>query len=403
MRDVKLLIAVLLGATCLATPVLAQTKAVHFIQCGDKPATGLPEHITEFERANPGTKIDLEVVGWSQCEQKVTTLAAAGDPPGLAYVGSRTLPQFYQNGLIMPVAMSDAEKAAYYPSVLHSVTYDGKILGVPIAMSTEALYWNKDLFRKAGLDPDKAPTTWQELYDDAKAIKDKTGVAGFGLPAKTYSSTLAIFMTWVYSNGGSLLENGHVTMNSPNVVQAVEWYKKMAEVSEAGPSAYIREDLRPMFDDSKIAMFVSVPSERKKINPKVPFGIALPPAGPMGKAGDIVITDSLATFKGTGVEDVAQKFAKFLTNPENQSAYEQAYGLTPMRQGPQVAALVASDPSWKPFVDGVAVAGPEPQFADYVDLQKAVGDMLQSVLLGQSTPAAAVATAADHLTKQLQQ
>jgi multiple sugar transport system substrate-binding protein len=386
-------------ATCLGLGA-AQAKPVHYIQCGDKPSPGLPEHIAEFEKANPGVTIELEVVGWSQCEQKATTLAAAGNPPGIAYLGSRALPQLQENGLIVPVTLTDAEKSAYYPAVLRSVTYDGKVLGLPIAMSTQALYYNKDLFRQAGLDPEKPPTTWQQLYDDAAAIKAKTGVPGYGMPARTFSSTAAIFMLWVYTNGANVLEDGKVTMNSPQMVEVLEWYKKMAEVSEPGPSAYIREELRPMFDDAKIGMFMSGPWERNRINKKIDFGVAPLPVGPSGKPGDLVVTDSLAVFKGSGVEDAAQRFVKFLTNPENERAYEQAYGLTPMRQGPEVAALVQATPSWKPFVDGLAVAGPEPQFPDYVDFQKTVCDAIQSVLLGQATPKEAVAKAAAHLEKQ---
>jgi multiple sugar transport system substrate-binding protein len=189
-------------------------------------------------------------------------------------------------------------------------------------------------------------------------------------------------------------------MNSPNVVQVFEWYKKMQDVSEPGPSAYIREDMRPMFNDGKIGMFMAGPPERNRINPKIAFGIAPLPVGPFGKPGDIVVTDSLAVFKGTGVEDMAEKFAKFLTDPANEWAYEQSYGLTPMRQGPEVAALVQSTPAWKAFVDGVAVAGAEPQFTDYVDFQQTVSEAIQSVLLGQATPQQATEKAADHLAQQ---
>ena len=89
-----------------------------------------------------------------------TTLAAAGSPAAIAYVGSRTLKEFALNDLIVPVPMTDDEKAAYYPNIVETVTFDDNQWGVPIAFSTKALYWNKDLFKEAGLDPEKPPTTW---------------------------------------------------------------------------------------------------------------------------------------------------------------------------------------------------------------------------------------------------
>ena len=133
------------------------------------------EFIKTWEAANAGYKIQAEVVGWDQCQDKATTLAAAGTPYGLAYVGSRTLKQFAQNDLIVPIPFSEDEKKSYFPFVVGTVTFDGKQWGLPVAFSTKSLYWNKDLFAAAGLDPEKAPATFAEEIAAAKTIKEKTG------------------------------------------------------------------------------------------------------------------------------------------------------------------------------------------------------------------------------------
>ena len=91
----------------------------------------------------------------------------------MAYVGSRTLKEFAANDLIVPVPMTDDEKKAYYPHIVDTVTFDGTQWGVPIAFSTKALYWNKDLFKQAGLDPEKPPKTWAEEIADAKTDQGK--------------------------------------------------------------------------------------------------------------------------------------------------------------------------------------------------------------------------------------
>jgi multiple sugar transport system substrate-binding protein len=92
----------------------------------------------------------------------VTTLAASGTPVALAYVGSRTLKEFADNELIVPITFTDDEKASYYPYIMDTVTTDGKQWGVPVAFSTKSLYWNKELFKQAGLDPEQPPKTWAE-------------------------------------------------------------------------------------------------------------------------------------------------------------------------------------------------------------------------------------------------
>ena len=152
------LIAVSLLALLSATPTFAQdVKEISFINCGDELTAGYPEYIAAWEAENPGFKVVPEVVGWGQCQDKVTTLAAAGTPVALAYVGSRTLKQFALNDLIVPVSMTDEEKAGYYNYVPDTVTFDGTQWGVPVAISTKAFYWNKDIFEAAGLDPETPP------------------------------------------------------------------------------------------------------------------------------------------------------------------------------------------------------------------------------------------------------
>ena len=181
----KLLAGVAFAFSILPIMASAEDKTISFVECGDKLNDVHADLIKKWEAANAGFKIAPEAVGWDQCQDKVTTLAAAGTPVGLAYVGSRTLKQFSANDLIVPVTYTEEEKKAYYPYIVETVTSNGKQWGVPVAFSTKSLYWNKDLFAAAGLDPEKAPATWAEQLAAAKAIKEKTGTAGFGKRAKT--------------------------------------------------------------------------------------------------------------------------------------------------------------------------------------------------------------------------
>src|SRR6218665_906374 len=196
-------IVALLASTAYAA---AQDQVIAFVECGDTPS---PVHVSTIEAwkaANPGFDVQVEVVGWGQCQDKVTTLAVAGTPVGLAYIGSRTLKQLAANDLIVAMPMSDEEKAAYFPYIADTVTFDGTQWGSPVAFSTKALYWNKDLFTAAGLDPETPPKTWAEEIEFAKAIKEKTGTAGYGLPAKTFDNTMHQFMHWVYTNNGKVID-----------------------------------------------------------------------------------------------------------------------------------------------------------------------------------------------------
>ncbi|MEO8530025.1 MAG: extracellular solute-binding protein [Deltaproteobacteria bacterium] len=372
---------------------------ISWIYCGDTIDPVHEKYIKEWEAANEGYTIAVEVVGWAQCQDKATTLAVAGSPAGMAYVGSRTLKEFALNDLIVPVPMSDDEKAAYYPHIVDTVTFEGTQWGVPIAFSTKAFYWNKDLFKQAGLDPEKPPTTWAEEIEYAKIIKEKTGIAGYGLSAKTFDNTMHQFLHWVYTNNGQIIDaDGNITIDSPEVLAALQAYKDIVPYSVEGATAYEQNEMRAIFLDAKVAMLqASVGGAVKLKDTPINWGVANLPAGPDSKGpGTLLITDSLAVFKGSGVEDKAVEFAKFITSPEVQEAYEGGglAGLTPLRPGPAVDAMVAANPYWQPFIDGIAYGGPEPLFTDYKGFQNVMIEMVQSVVTGSAEPQAALTKAA---------
>lgn len=396
------LLAVSLLALASASPAaFAQdVKEISFINCGDELTAGYPEYIAEWEAANPGYKIVPELVGWGQCQDKVTTLAAAGTPVALAYVGSRTLKQFALNDLIIPIPMTDEEKAAYYNYVPETVTIDGTQWGVPVAFSTKALYWNKKLFEEAGLDPEVPPATWEEEIAFAKQISEKTDADGFGVVAKTFDNTVHQFLHWVYTNDGLVIDaDNNIVLDSPQNLAALTALKDIVPYAEEGPTAYEQNEVRAIFLDGKLGMIhAAVGAVNRLADTDIEWGVANLPLGPDAKGpGTLLITDSLAVFKGTGVEEQATDFAKFLTSPERQFEAEMAQGLTPLRPVPEVANLVAEKPYWKPFLDGIEFGGPEPLFTDYIGFQNVMIEMVQSVVTGAAEPAAALTKAAADL------
>lgn len=389
----------LLASTALAPT--ASAKDISFIYCGDAINPVHKKAFDEWNSKNPDFKVAPELVGWDQCQDKATTLAAAGNPDAIAYVGSRTLKQFARDDLIVPVPMTDAEKAAYYPHIVDTVTFDGKQWGVPIAFSTKALFWNKDLFKQAGLDPEKPPTTWAEEIADAKAIKEKTGIAGYGLPAKTFDNTMHQFLHYVYTNNGQVIDSaGKIVLDSPQNLEALQTIKDLVPYAEEGPTAYEQNEVRAIFLDGKLGMIQNSTGAIKRLEgTKIHWGAANLPLGPDAKGpGTLLITDSLAVFKGSGVEQKAIEFAKFLTSPDIQVAYELEGddGLVPLRPSATVDKFVADHPAWKPFLAGIQYGGPEPLFTDYKGFQNAMIDMVQSVVTGKAQPADALKkTAAD--------
>lgn len=389
----------LLASSALTT--LAADQEISWIYCGDVIDPIHQKYIAEWESKNEGWKVKPEVVGWEQCQDKATTLAVAGTPVAMAYVGSRTLKEFAQNELIVPVPMTDEEKASYYPNIVDTVTFDNTQWGVPIAFSTKALYWNKDLFKQAGLDPETPPKTWAEEIEFAKQIKEKTGIAGYGLPAKTFDNTMHQFMHWVYTNNGKVIDGDQIVIDSPEVLAALQAYKDITPYSVEGATAYEQNEIRAIFLDGKVGMIQAGSGAAYRLkDTSINWGVAPLPLGPSAKGeGTLLITDSLAIFSGSGVEEKAIEFAKYITSTDIQHEYELqgGAGLTPLRPGAVVDQFVANEPFWKPFIDGIAYGGPEPLFTDYKGFQNVMIEMVQSVVTGKAEPEAALKKAAGEL------
>ena len=194
----------------------------------------------------------------------------------------------------MPITFSEDEKKGYFPYVVGTVSFKDKQWGIPVAFSTKSLYWNKDLFAAAGLDPEKAPATWEEEIAAAKTIKEKTGTAGFGVVAKDFDNTMHQFLHWVYSNDGTVIDaQDNITLDSPQNLEALTALKDITAYAEEGPTSYEQNEVRAIFLDGKLGMIqASVGAKNLLKDAKFKWGVAPLPLGPHAKGpGTLLITD----------------------------------------------------------------------------------------------------------------
>ena len=153
LKTLPIAAALLVGAA-----VSAQAQELHFIMCGGEVRPADQTVIDKFIADHAGVTVNMEAVEWGTCQDKSMQLAAAGDAPSIAYMGSRTLRQLAKNDLIVPVTFTPEEEAMFQPGVLSTVSSGGQYWGIPHAFSTKALYINCDVVKAAGAEC-KAPAT----------------------------------------------------------------------------------------------------------------------------------------------------------------------------------------------------------------------------------------------------
>ena len=392
----------LIGACLFLIAGLSQIQAqeLKFIMCGGEVRAADQKVIDAFKASHPGVKVNMEAVPWGTCQDKSTTLAAAGDPVSLSYMGSRTLKQLGENNLIVPVTIPEKDQRNYQPGILNTVSHMGKFWGFPHAFSTKALFINCGMIEKAGMRCED-PRTWDGMYKMAKRVKDKLGVAGVGVTGKDFDNTMHQFLNYLYSNGGQVIDpdTNKITLNSPQTVETLEFYGKLASVAQEGPTAFERSQVKDLFNDEKVAMYINGPWGRGQHKETLKTITVPIPAGPSGTNGTLLITDSLAVFKGTGHEDVAMELARALSSGTAQYDLDSSWGLTPIMKYENMVAspYYVNDPYWKVFVDPIGSGGPEPLFVEYKSLQTVMNNMIQGMLLSEGSAADLVATAAEEL------
>jgi len=401
MKYIKRTLFLLVMGLGLMAPV--QAEEVHMVMCGGEIREADKVVIAAFEASHAGVTVNAEAVPWGTCQDKSMTLAAAGDPVGLAYIGSRTLKQLGRSGLILPVNISEEKQALYQPGILNTVSDGGQFWGFPHAFSTKALFINCGLVEAAG-EACVAPRTWTGLYNMAKAVNDNTSAAGIGITGKDFDNTMHQFLNYLYSNGGSVSDaaTGEITFNSPETIETLEFYGKLAGVAQEGPMGYERSQLTQLYNDGQIGMYINGPWGAGQHNANIAEIVVPIPAGPSGESGTLLITDSMAVFKGSADEGLAMELAQMMTSGAAQYDLDGSWGLTPILQYEKMMDEVYySTDYWQTFVDPIGRGGPEPMFEDFKALQMGINSAIQGMILGEGSAADLVAEAAETLAEGL--
>jgi len=272
----------------------------------------------------------------------------AGQAPAILQVyevGTATM--MAAKGAVKPVYQLMAENKekfdpkVYIPTITsYYSTSDGKMLSLPFNSSTAVMYYNKDAFKKAGLDPEKAPTTWPEFFTVAKKLKASGMEGGFSTNWISWIQ-LENFSAWhnlpfgTRSNGFDGLDT-QLVFNSPLVIRHLQ---TIYDLSKDGTFIYGGRENKanPLFSSGKVGMhFESIGGYANfKANCKFDFGVArIPyyPDVPNAPQNSIIGGASLWVLNGKTKNEykgVADYF-EFISQPENQALWHQSTGYLPI-------------------------------------------------------------------------
>jgi multiple sugar transport system substrate-binding protein len=372
--------------------------------------------ISEYERQNPGQKVTSLYVNNDNSLQKVLTAVRGGSVPDIAYLYGSWAPNVAQipqvETLNTVVTQPSVNWNDFWLGERDVASVKGRIIGIPALVDNLAVVYNKTLFAQAGLQPPSPGWTWDEFVADAKKLTNPAKKQ-FGTAYVTPGSedTVWHWEVLLWEAGGQILtpDNKQAAFDSPAGLKALTTLQTMAVTDKSmyldpGDQAYAN-----VFNSGKIGMLVTGPWDLSAF-PNVHYGVQVMPSFPGTSGGHQTISgpDNWVIFNnGSDRVKAAEKFLLWLTAPAQVKYFSLHTGDLPTRASvANASGFQASMDQALPGVDTFVknlgnVRQARPQIPTYPKISQVLGNMVVSVLLGKSQPAAALNSAAEQVNQIL--
>jgi multiple sugar transport system substrate-binding protein len=217
---------------------------------------------------------NVQNLDYNQMLDKLRTAAAGNAAPDVARLPILWGAEFAAKGQLAEIQLEEFgfKRDDFWSGALKSVTWSGKVYGIPTNNETMAFIWNKDIFRKAGLDPDKAPATWDDVVKYSAQIKKATGKAGYGMVARVNAGNTPFrVMPVLWAFGSGALDEAEpdptyqkVLINNDGGVAALQAHYDMYVRDKSVPTSALtntQTENGDLFISGQIAMEIAHPSE----------------------------------------------------------------------------------------------------------------------------------------------
>ncbi len=363
----------------------------------------------DFEKENPGIKVKPIYAGtYQETIVKALTAHKAGDPPVTSVLLSTDMFTLIDEDAIVPidsVASAAEDKAwlkSFFPAFMLNSQTGGKTWGVPFQRSTVVLYWNKELFKEAGLDPNKPPATWNEMLAYAQKLtkRDASGnTTQWGIQVPSSGFPYWLFQGFTTQNGVELMNAAGDTtyFDKPEVIEALQFWVDLGRKHRVMPQGVVEWGTTPRdFFERKIAMMWTTTGNLTNVknNAKFDFGVAMLPAGK--RRGSPTGGGNFYVFKKSSPaqQQAAVRFIRWITSPERAAQWGIDTGYVAVRpdawETPAMKKYVAGFPAAAVARDQLQYAVAELSTHENQRVTKALNDGLQAALTGAKTPAQAM-------------
>jgi multiple sugar transport system substrate-binding protein len=370
--------------------------------------TAIKRVIALCQKELPNIKVNDTPKPFSDIYTANTAAVAAGSGmPDVIVEDRPKLPNAAANNIeqsLQQYAQRDGiDGSQFWPFTWQQTLYKDEPYGIPFETDVRVLYWNKNAFEEAGLDPNKPPKTWAELEEYANKLDKKNPDGSY---ARIGFSPLIGNIgpeIWGYTNDVQwVTEDGKPSINDPKAVETVEWIKKWIDryggwQNHQNFKAGFAAPPNDAFMSGKVAMYVDINGYASTLNffrPRTKNAEGKDVDLQWGVSDLPYKTDkaswsggfALSIPRGADGADAAWEFIKCATGPEAQASWARDTYAMPANQAAAKDPTLLADPNWQMFVDAMSYTTGGNYLPQYPNWGQELGNRYEKVWTGELSP-----------------
>jgi multiple sugar transport system substrate-binding protein len=347
--------------------------------------------VPEFERRNPGIRVDVQQIPWSAAHEKMLTAFVGDATPDVAQLGNTWVPEFQALNALEPLdaraaASASTPRADYFAGIWDTNVIDGQTYGLPWYVDTRVLFYRPDLMAAAGYP--QAPTTWAQWVDAMRKMKARMGPGQHPilLPTNEWPQPVILGM----QSGGTLLRDGgrYADFSNPAFRRGFDFYIDLFRQGLAPRvSASEISNRYQEFERGNIGMFITGPWEIGEFRTRVtaaPWATA-PLPGPDGPGVSLAGGASLVLFRASRNKDAAWKFIEYLSETATQVRFYELTGDLPARRSAWRSPALAQNVHAAAFRSQLDRVVPLPKVPEAEQIVSKVFEQGERAARGQAT------------------
>lgn len=395
--------AMALGVLSAGTQRAAAVEIQYWQYVFDTRVQAMTELIKQFEAENPGITVKQVTFPYADYQTRLIAAKAAGRGPEVMQLFYGWLDTFIAGKLVQPLpkAFKAEEIERDFFPIVSAMKRDGQYYGLPTAVRSMALFYNKDMFQKAGLDPEKPPQTLDELVAAGKTLAKRDAAGNFQQVGMAMDIARQDHNWWreilVRQYGGESYsaDGSKVAYNTEAGAKALEFYTGLQKVHRIGQEGFMDEGqaafrggLAGMVVDGtfRIASYKTIQSFK--------WGVAELPTQDGRKANFGSYFANAIGASATGEKlAAAEKFLAFVSSEKAMNVWLEKVGELPARRAVALTEANVKDPIYGPFIRGLEYAATPPMVDEAAQRQVSI-DMINGVLLKDTPVKEALSAAA---------